>query len=135
MPKIPHEYLKDFIRGCIDGDGSICRSNYKASTNGKIYEQTTVSLVSASKSFITSMSEELSVLGFNHSFVIIKPTSRKMKNRIIVSKNELYRIQMSGHKKCVKFLSWLYDDNCLSLPRKNKLASDIIQTYTLRKQI
>src|SRR5690349_14227921 len=41
LPNVPNIYFRDFVRGCLDGDGCITRGNYKGN-NGKTYEQTTV---------------------------------------------------------------------------------------------
>ena len=53
--KIPDEHLADFIRGCIDGDGSIVvyTDRYHATKKERyVYERLYVSLVSASHAFI-----------------------------------------------------------------------------------
>jgi hypothetical protein len=55
---IPDAWMPDFVRGCIDGDGSItvyC-DRHHATTNEKyVYERLYVSLVSASSPFIEWM--------------------------------------------------------------------------------
>jgi hypothetical protein len=52
---IPDEYLADFCRGCIDGDGSIVTyvDRYNTAKNPKyVYERLFVSLASASPAFL-----------------------------------------------------------------------------------
>lgn len=129
LPHIPENCFKDFLRGCIDGDGCISRAHYKGSKNGKTYEQITVYLCGASIDLLLPISHILNGLGFEHSFITIKPTSHKMDDRIIIGKNIQYRIQFCGYKKCVPFLKWLYDTQTISMPRKKKLAEEIISHY------
>lgn len=86
-------------------------------------------LCGASLSFITSISEKLNNLKFIHSFIRIKPKNCIINGRIIVAKNTMYRLQIGGYKKCVKFLDWLYDGNSISMPRKMALSKDIIFHY------
>jgi hypothetical protein len=52
---VPDEYLADFFRGCIDGDGTILvyTDRYHAAKNEQyVYERLYVSLVSASRPFL-----------------------------------------------------------------------------------
>lgn len=129
FPDIPEEYLKHFLRGCFDGDGCISKCNYKATKNKKIYEQITVYLCSANKEFLLKISEKLELLEFKFGFVTIPPKPNYIGSHLITSKNNMYRIQIGGHKKCAKFLHWLYQPNLLSMPRKRDLAMNIIEKY------
>lgn len=52
---VPDEFMADFVRGCIDGDGSIrtCTDRYNVpKKDSYIYERLYVSLVSASSAFV-----------------------------------------------------------------------------------
>ncbi len=40
LPNIPSQYFVDFVRGCIDGDGSISQCKYEKKKNNKIYQYT-----------------------------------------------------------------------------------------------
>ena len=129
IPNIPSIYMKDFIRGCIDGDGSISIADYQATKNQKTYKQLSVYLCGASCDFIKSISNILNELNFEHSFVTPKLKSSKIGNRIIVAKNPIYRLQFSGFKRGVKLLEWLYDNNELAMLRKKQLAKQAIDYY------
>jgi hypothetical protein len=53
--KVPHEYLRDFVRGCLDGDGNINvyvdnRENYKDKTYS--YRRLSLRITSASHQFL-----------------------------------------------------------------------------------
>ena len=53
--RVPDAYFADFLRGCIDGDGTILRytDRSQVSTNRRyVYERLYVNLVSASRPFL-----------------------------------------------------------------------------------
>jgi hypothetical protein len=55
---IPDVWMPDFVRGCIDGDGSItvhCDRHHATKNEKYVYERLYVSLVSASSPFIEWM--------------------------------------------------------------------------------
>ena len=59
IKNIPEKYQRDFIRGCIDGDGSLSNCIYTKIKNGKIYTYTkhTAYLCSASEKFLIQIKE------------------------------------------------------------------------------
>lgn len=68
FPDVPNEYLADFTRGYLDGDGSICISNDKA----KGYKFCTVSFVGSVK-FIEGLRDRLvSQLGIRRNVLNIR---------------------------------------------------------------
>jgi len=129
LPDIPDIHFNDFLKGCIDGDGSIYRSQYKAHNN-KTYEQTTVYLCGASENFLLTISDKLNDINFKHSVIQQKPKNKVINGRVVYSKHNMYKIQFSGHKKCVKFLHWLYSSDTISMPRKKLIAESILQDYS-----
>jgi intein/homing endonuclease len=127
FPKIPTQYLADFIRGCMDGDGNLCFYKTHIDSKNKKYltQRASCYLCSASKNFIDSISNILNKLNYKHSVITIKPSS----NNKIVSKNNIYRIKFND-KNAAKFLQWIYYPNHnLSMNRKNLLAQTIINYY------
>jgi hypothetical protein len=130
FPKIPIEYLADFIRGCIDGDGSIGSYSYTKTKGEKQYHYKTkiCYLCSASFNFIEPIYNILNSLGFIGSLKEQKKKDGIINNRIIPYKNKIYRLTFSG-KKTIKFLNWIYYSNHeLSMPRKLLLANKICNT-------
>lgn len=119
MPNIPSQYLPDFIRGCIDGDGCIHISNYRKKDRKKIYQKVICYLCSSSPNFIKSVSL---LIRFKHSFIERKiGTGKKIK-----SKHPHYRLFFNDIN-AKKFLSWIYyHDHKLSLKRKNDLAQSLL---------
>lgn len=78
---VPDEHFADFLRGCIDGDGSILRyvDRYHVAKNESyVYERLYVSLVSASRRFLEWMqATSRKLIGVNGSInVKTKPHSR-----------------------------------------------------------
>lgn len=119
--KIPDKYFSDFIRGHIDGDGSIFIYNdqhnkYKRKTY--VYNRLYTTLRSSSKTHLTWIRNKL------EKFIGIKGSLSgwKHKNR---------RIKLWGLRFCkkdsIKLLSWIYYKNNLPcLKRKYKTALQFI---------
>jgi hypothetical protein len=135
FPNIPEQYLPDFIRGCIDGDGSISHKQYKRyrNKNGKpyLFYSTHYTLTSASKAFINEFDKILQSKNIDHSIITSKPGTKKsiIDGRQILHKNTLYQIT-GGHRSAFHFLNWIYyPDHQISLKRKRDLANEIIFHY------
>lgn len=108
--KIPREFIKDFIRGFWDGDGSVLK--YK-------YAPQTVSLCSMSYQILQDISDFI-YSETNYRFAIKKQT------------HNLYYVKVSKANVVYKILSLLYYPNCVALDRKYEKAIEIKNDY-LRK--
>lgn len=129
MPIIPKEYLKDFLRGCIDGDGSLGIYKRKNGTSDKLYKLPICYLVSASKIFITELQKQLMETNI-HSTIQTKnvkgQTTILQNGQKIIGKHNQYIIKFTG-KYCKEVLQYCYyGDHRISMARKNKIAQTII---------
>jgi hypothetical protein len=111
FPPIPQEYVRHFIRGCWDGDGSIY-------IEGKNPLKSPAHYVSGSKVFIEGLAHQLCELG------LTRATVHTAKNR------QSFYVKY-GPKDCVKLFHLFYDgvDETIFLSRKYerfKSASDVI---------
>ncbi len=108
---VPKEYFADFLRGIIDGDGSI--NTWINNKNG--YVQWALRICSASSEFANWLLAEIQtyykVRGKIH-------TSSKQ-----LSRNPMYIIKF-GKLPAQLILRNIYYTNCLSLARKYKKASE-----------
>lgn len=125
MPQIPVEYLPDFVRGCIDGDGSISSYTRNNGTSQKRYATQSCYIVSASKHFIVDLHEQLKQCGL-HSTTKIKRTKGKTTilndGQKIIGKHDQYIIQFTG-KYCLSVLQYCYYPEAkLFMARKKKRA-------------
>lgn len=60
LPVIPYQYLRHFVRGYFDGDGSICYGYYKRSDRGGIRSFVIITtFISGSKDFLEALSSRL----------------------------------------------------------------------------
>ena len=59
FPRIPDKYLKDFIRGYFDGDGSVFFVNYISTKNGKPRRELRSNFTSGSKLFLDGLMDAL----------------------------------------------------------------------------
>lgn len=104
FPKnIPNEYIKDFVRGYFDGNGSIIKRN----RNNEI--RYSLGICSGSEKFLTDMLNEVS---FKYT--------------------KLYKDKRSScyyyewRKDCKKHLEYLYKDSEIYLDRKYSLYKEVI---------
>lgn len=122
--KIPNKYFPDFLRGHLDGDGSVFtyQDYWNTFKNPKyIYTRLWVKFISASKNHIQWLRKN-----------IINLISLKGH----VSQGKIYRLHQTtrmcslkfGKKESIKLLSWLYySPSVPCLIRKRKIAEKFIQ--------
>lgn len=108
--KIPQKYFGDFLRGCIDGDGSISISSHPESR----HPQYKVRLCSASKKFLDWILKMCKIL-----FKIKGGSICKLKSSSIY-------ILLFGKKDSIIILNEIYKGNVLCLSRKKKIALKIL---------
>lgn len=106
LPIIEDKYFYDFLRGYIDGDGSIY---YNGNTK--------VLSILGNYKYINDIKNEI-YSKFNLSSIILEH-NKKMNTK------KCYRIKYSG-KKIDNMLKEIYYDNCFSLTRKMALARGVI---------
>ncbi|MFA6999547.1 MAG: hypothetical protein WC241_00350 [Candidatus Paceibacterota bacterium] len=109
--KIPKEYFKDFLRGCIDGDGSITISKHPESR----HPQYKVRLCSASKEFLEWILKTLDQL------CEIKGGS------IHLPKNSFVHTLVFAKEDSIQILRWIYKGKAVSLSRKKEIAFKILK--------
>jgi hypothetical protein len=96
--QVPKNLISHFIRGYVDGDGSIYYANYPA-------EKYVLSIL-GTKEFLTQMMLEIGIV----------KTLYKNKRHL----NNTYFIQYSVQKELLIVLDWLYKDANIYLKRKNE---------------
>lgn len=137
MPTIPDKYLPDFIRGCMDGDGSMCWSYNKAHGKNKIYITKCGSfhLTSSAPNFIFGLHNLLKKKKFKHSLSKRTNKNSKINGRIIVPQNSHYCISAGG-MSAFNFIKWVYYTNHpISMSRKNIIAQELINYYQTKSSI
>lgn len=124
FPKLPEQYLPDFIRGCWDGDGSL--SFTKSGNKGKTW-QCQANLTSGSLSFCRTLTETLNDQDIKCRLYPYGKEQRKIEGRLITS-NPCWRVVLSGGGSVYKLVKWLYPTNTpyLVMPRKYMIAQSII---------
>ena len=109
---IPSRYFADFLRGCIDGDGSIGTFTHPESQ----YPQIRVRLVSASPAFLVYIQQSVQDL---YSIEGGNIYHAKKKNVCTLS---------FGKKDSMKILALMYYERSLpSLKRKRKIAEGLLR--------
>lgn len=114
--KIPQKYFNDFVRGVIDGDGSITRWINNSNKN----EQWSLRIVSASKAFIEWLLHDI----FAYLHAVGKIYTYK---HDAVRKNNLYLLKF-GKVGAKIILKECYYEGCLSLKRKSLRSAKCLTT-------
>ena len=118
--RVPDEWMRDFLRGCIDGDGSIITyvdryNTFKKSTY--VYTRVYLSLVSASPRFVEWLRDALRrVVG----------VSGETSVRRLEGRNDLWRLRYAK-REALQLLRWMYyssDVPCLR--RKYVIAAPFL---------
>lgn len=104
-PSVPDEYTRHFIRGAMDGDGSLMRRK------DKLWE---IAYATSSKSFIDSLAEN-----------ILRLTGILL--NVGLNKIGVYHARCVGIKT-VCLAKWLYDDCGISIERKAWIAREMMET-------
>lgn len=121
LPKLDDKFLPDLLRGIVDGDGSIHKS------------QPMCSISSSSPNFLKDINLILSSNGIASTiYDVSKPKnySFTLKNgKVIKPRNAHFKLVVKGAEITKSFLSWLYyDKHELSMPRKNERAQQILKS-------
>lgn len=120
---IPIQYQRDFLRGVVDGDGSMSIAPYIKKKNNKIYHynKKTMYICSASRIFLEQIKEmipnNINCYLYNYGKI-----DSIINDKIVIAKNDIYRLAFNdGYAK--KFAEYLYYDNhAMSLERKYQVA-------------
>lgn len=110
LPNIPFEYMRHFIRGYFDGDGSICESfSNKNSITASLY----ATVASGSKQFAEALFEYLSLnLGTGGHLQKFTDSNK-------------YQLKFNTND-AITLLSWMYGSCSTFLDRKYKLYQTIV---------
>jgi intein-encoded DNA endonuclease-like protein len=127
FPDIPEEYVRHFIRGCWDGDGSVY---FEKRRPGEIK----ASYTSGSKQFIKRIVLELYKVGIGKYGL----SDQFYKNHPFQEKLTIYRhpykqaryIRISGKKNCQRLFHYFYDnvDESLYLKRKYEVFKKVLDS-------
>jgi len=122
--KIPDKYFPDFLRGHLDGDGSVWtyKDYYNTFKNQKyIYDRLWVRFISASKNHIEWLRKSIfRLIGLKGRLYERKPKRPDQKTSI-------WEIRFAK-KDSIKILSWLYYlPNIPCLRRKREIAEKFIK--------
>lgn len=101
--KVPQEYFADFLRGVIDGDGTIQIYTDRSNTKKKekyVYERLSVIIFSASRSFLEWLQRRIALSLFTTGAVIEK------KHR--VGRRPFWILKYAKHDSTL-LLNWIYD--------------------------
>ncbi|MDP3901014.1 MAG: LAGLIDADG family homing endonuclease [bacterium] len=113
FPKVPPPYLRDFIRGYFDGDGSVFRVHYIMTKNNKPTKELRSNFTSGSKEFLEELMKVLAKeLGF--------------KRKSLGSYNDGGSLKLGyGTKDTRSLLLYMYYPGCsLALERKRAFLTE-----------
>jgi deoxycytidylate deaminase len=105
--KIPPEFVKDFLRGCLDGDGTITLNRRKISVTP---------CMSASRAFIEQIHAMYLSLGYN----------LKLYNYSLKRKNTIYTLIVRS-TEAIHLLDDLYSSNSICIQRKYEKFINLVR--------
>jgi hypothetical protein len=118
---IPDDCFPDFLRGCIDGDGSIAvyTDRYQAGVNPRyVYERLAVSLVSASPAFL----EWIRLTGQR----LLGVTGALMHHKERAGRAPLWQLKYGKRESLIVLRAMYYSAQVPSLARKRDKAAPFI---------
>jgi hypothetical protein len=113
LPDIPKKYIPDFLRGVLDGDGTIAIRDI--TTDGKIYKKFTLGFCSASLQFLKDLQSKI-LFGFG----------------TIWKKGNCYSLEISARREILHILGIIYTGN-FCLKRKHDKYLDILEYDNIMK--
>jgi hypothetical protein len=117
IPKIPEEYVRDFIRGYFDGDGSVYshiqKSNRQTKKGIKEYSTTQLGVgICGTKKFLTSLISQFKFLSIDNKCLY----EEKRRD------TDTWAIRFGSTKRCLALYDYLYGHNPTDyMPRKKKI--------------
>lgn len=115
FPNVPIEYLPDFVRGLIDGDGSL----------GIYSNRAMIRFDSASFNFIKSLVDVLLTWNIKVKVIKTKWIECVIDGRVVKSTTQMYRLSLSGLSS-YKLVNIIYYPGCFGLDLKKEKANEII---------
>lgn len=113
LPDIPKKYIPDFLRGVLDGDGTIGIKDI--TTDGKLYKKFTLGFCSASLQFLKDLQSKY-LFGFGG----------------IWKKGNCYSLEVSARREILHILNYIYNGN-FCLKRKHDKYLKILEYDNLMK--
>ena len=114
-PHVPRQYLRDFVRGCWDGDGSVSFQKWRTAS---------ASFYSGSLAFMEGMRKALVRLGIPKEIVNIQRLERR--------NSVYYQIHLNRHRAAPLFdILYAYTPKTLYLSRKRAVFAEIAKQVAL----
>lgn len=113
--QVPKHLMRHFLRGCVDGDGSIMCTNKKRRTN-------TIGFTGSAENFIDGFIKYV----FDNTGVLFRKYMGNFNG---------WELKIGGRLGCIKFLDWLYEESeGLRLERKYNKYLEIKNNILPKKE-
>ena len=130
LPTIPDQYFMDFIRGVIDGDGSIYTKYRAGKTKTLCLDAARAYICSSAPEFILPLSVKLNDMGYKNKLSLEGDLVSVKKDGLEIHRtNPHYRIYFHAKEAYKLLKAAYYPNNKISLSRKNDAATKLIHYY------
>lgn len=135
FPEVPKQYIPDFLRGYIDGDGWITFTTFYRADRERHEQNRQMGICTGSKSFASSFSTALQELGVSNCLTETYREDTIIEGRVVKRLHPTYSVICSSGSNAIKLCELIYySDELICMPRKLTIAKALLIDWHRKSQ-